>query len=93
MSDEQAYVSRKDCGCVGIVVMELTHEAPKMVAAAMRRGETIARQTVEDTRAMSLRCDEHKAPAAVKVRKAGGVILPLFDEVPERPAEGRGYPV
>lgn len=89
MSDEQAYVSRTPCGCVGIVIMELTHEAPKIVAAAMKRGETISRQTVEETRAMPLRCEEHKRPAAEEVRTAGASQLPGFDEVPERPDRER----
>lgn len=88
---EQSYVSKKSCGCFGIVVMEREHEAPKMVAAAMKRGETVERMTVEAVRAAPFRCDEHRKPAAHEVASAGTAQLPGFDEVAVRPTEWK-YP-
>ena len=88
---EHAYVSRKPCGCIGIVIMEREHEAPKMVAAAMRRGETIER--VVPGSIGPARCEEHKRPAQHEVKAAGAAMLPGLEDVPVRPEQGRGYPL
>ena len=60
MDGEQAYVSRKPCGCVGIVVMERHRRAPSMVAEAIKQGETVERRTVAEVRANPLRCEVHR---------------------------------
>jgi hypothetical protein len=84
---EQAYVSQRPCGCVGIVVMERTHETPKMVAAAIRRGEAVERWAVERVRSTPLRCDEHRAPSRLAAYQ--DAALPGMEDVAAKPAERR----
>lgn len=82
---EQSYISLKPCGCVGIVIMEQDHEAPKMVAAAIKRGETVEHWPVERVRGTPPRCDEHRAPSRLTTYQA--VTLPGMEDVAERPTE------
>lgn len=66
-----AYVSRKTCGCVGLMVVDDGGETARYVAAAIRRGEAVDRMSVEQARATRLRCEAHRVP---RQERQGGLL-------------------
>ena len=63
-NDEMAYVCREaECGCVTILMVDVpvaARENAKEIAAAIRRGMTVERMTVDAARPLFHRC-EHRA--------------------------------
>lgn len=96
MSDEQALpemcvVAFKTCGCLAAVALEHARSAADVVAYAQQPGYRVEHLTKSEYQAALKRCSEHPRPAVDEVRKAGGAMLPLFEDVPERRADTR-YP-
>ncbi len=60
---ELCYVSRKTCGCLGIVVMAESPSAPHMVASAVKLGQPVETLAPEQMRQLTIRCAAHPLPA------------------------------
>jgi hypothetical protein len=65
---EGAYLARKACGCITLIVAEHHREAGRMVGRAIKDGDRVERVTVEQVRASgSLRCPAHKPSKQVEL--------------------------
>lgn len=70
MSDEPegAYMARKACGCITLIVMERHSEAGRMVGRAIKDGDRVERVTVEQVRASgSIHCPAHTPSKQVEL--------------------------
>jgi hypothetical protein len=61
-TQERCYVSRVPCGCVGLIVMEQAPFVARVVGKAIALGETVDRMTLDEVRAVPLRCAAHPRP-------------------------------
>ncbi len=63
MAESMTYISLKPCGCLATAIVDNPdhkREVAKVVAGAIRLGETVTRVETETVRTMDWKCPEHK---------------------------------